>query len=256
MGRAEDLQLNGFKVLVTRPLEQATSLLEAIRAHGGVGEAFPLFEIQSSPKIPAVFDSPTQLAQFDLIIFVSPNAVKYTWMRLDSLPPGVKVAAIGQVTAAAIKANGQDLDFVPVDSFDSEALLALDGLQELQGQKVLIVRGQSGREHLAEGLRERGAEVEYAEVYHRLKTKQALTNEQADVGAIVVSSTEAIKHLAACAQRDQQSWVFGKTIVVIHPRIAMHARELGFTLSPVVVEPGHDEGLDYAIIKALKSIEK
>jgi len=257
MGKADkatECSLNGLTVMVTRPVEQAASLLKAIGSQGGVVKNYPLLEIHAAQTAPSAFD---QLDQFDLIIFVSRNAVSHAWAYLNSgLPARLKVAAMGQATAAALQAHKQHVDFVPTDSFDSEGLLALEGLQSLPAQKVLIVRGQAGREHLAQGLENRGAVVEYAEVYRRFRTEQALTNAYQDVAAIVVSSTEALQHLAECARRDQQAWVFDKMLVVIHPRIALQASELGFTLRPVIVGQDHDQGLDCAIVDALKSIKQ
>ncbi len=260
MGKAEDLQLNGLKVLVTRPEAQASALLRAISTHGGEAKYFPLLEIKPVAVMPPVLEN---LAHYQLIIFVSRNAVKYAWDFLQTnavanvetgLPATLKVAAMGRGTADELITRHQAVDFMPVDSFDSEGLLALDALQSIQGSRILIVRGQSGREHLATVLHQRGAAVEYAEVYQRLKTKRVLTNEEADVDAIVVSSSNAMQHLADCARRDQQSWVFDKQIVVIHSRIAMHAQQLGFTLKPVVVEPEHESDLESGILNALKSV--
>ncbi len=253
MGKAEGLQLHGLKVLVTRPEAQAASLLNAISAHGGVPKHFPLLEIKPSDSMPAAFE---RLDQFRLVIFLSRNAVKYAWAYLSSgLPKHIKVAAIGQGTADELTDNGQHVDYLPSGSYDSEGLLALDALQSIQDEQILIIRGQSGREHLAKVLQQRGAKVEYAEVYQRLKTKRVLTNADADVDVIVLSSSEALQHLASCAKRDQQDWVFKKQIVVIHPRIAVHASELGFTLKPLVVEQVHEAGLDSAILNTLKSIK-
>ena len=253
MDKAEGLQLHGLKVLVTRPEEQAAPLLHAISAHGGEPKPFPLLEIKPSDSMPAAFE---RLDQFQLVIFVSRNAVKHAWAYLGSgFPTHIKVAAIGQGTADELMNNAQHVDYLPADSYDSEGLLALDALQSIQDLQILIVRGQSGREHLAKVLQQRGAKVEYAEVYQRLKTERVLTNADSDVDAIVVSSSEAFQHLATCAERDQQDWVFDKPIVVIHPRIAVHASELGFTLKPLVVEQVHEAGLDSAILNTLKSIK-
>jgi len=256
MDKAEDLQLNGLKVLVTRPEEQATPLLEAIASHGGVAKSFPLLEIMQVDTIPSAL---AQLEQYQLIIFVSRNAVIHSWALLDanrkpSLPDQLKVAAMGRGTADELSARGQRIDHLPSTSFDSEGLLALAAMQSVQGQRILIVRGQSGREHMATVLRQRGAKVDYVEVYQRLKTKRVLTNQDSDVDAIVLSSSEAIQHLADCARRDQQAWVFAKQIVAIHPRIAMQAGDLGFTLKPVIAEQEHDSGLEFSILNALKSI--
>ncbi len=254
MDKADRLQLNGLKVLVTRPKEQAAPLTEAISSYGGIPVEFPLLEIEPVSTKPPALD---HLDKYNVIIFVSRNAVKHAWPFLSTgLPSHIKVAVVGQGTADELNSHHQQVHYLPSVSFDSEGLLALEAFQSLEGQRILIVRGQSGREHLASVLKQRGAEVEYVEVYQRLKTKRALTDEYADIDAIVVSSSEAIKHLAKCAVRDQQNWIFNTQIVAIHPRIAMQACELGFTLKPVVVDRVHETGLESAIVIALKLVLK
>jgi uroporphyrinogen-III synthase len=54
--------------------------------------------------------------------------------------------------------------YCPAQAFTSEALLALPELRQLPGRRILILRGEGGREHLRETLRARGAEVDYLEV--------------------------------------------------------------------------------------------
>lgn len=254
MGRPERHSIEGLSVLVTRPQEQAQAMLDAIQASGGVAKLFPLFVIEPVTVRPEAFD---RLSQFDLMIFISPNAVKHAARFIAANAANLPIiAAIGQATARALEERGFHVAMRPAASFDSEGLLALDAMQTVHAQRVLIVRGREGRETLAEVLRERGAVVEYAEVYQRLKTKQALTNNYADVSAIVVTSSEALRHLAERANEDRQFWVFDKVIVVIHPRIALQAKGLGFTLRPVVVQQQRDRSLEYAVVEALESIQQ
>ncbi|MDH3428587.1 MAG: uroporphyrinogen-III synthase [Gammaproteobacteria bacterium] len=155
-------ELAGVGVLVTRPAHQASDLVEAIRACGGGVVAFPVLHIvpRDSRSIDAEVD---KLHDPDIVIFVSPNAVRH---GLAYAGTG-QLAVIGPATARAIEAAGRSVDISPSAGFDSEHLLARAELQEVSGRCVRIIRGDAGRELLADTLRDRGATVEYLPVYSR-----------------------------------------------------------------------------------------
>jgi len=244
--------LNGLKILVTRPVGQATSLIEAIQAQGGIAHAFPLTEIHPGEDCPETLK---RIVDYDLAIFVSRNAVECAWKWIsdsaDTLADLPQFAAVGQATAMALEQQGRPADIVPADRFDSEGLLAMHEFEETKGKRVLIVRGQSGREKLAESLRSRGAEVDYAEVYQRSATKQALTFEADNIDVIVVTSTEALDTLQQMAMDTDKSWLFDKQLLVLHERIAVRAEERGFKLNPVIA----DQASEAALLDALHSIK-
>ncbi len=159
-----DTPLQGVGVLVTRPRAQATELVQAIEAKGGEVIYFPAIEIVPRDQIEITKDA-AALAAPDIAIFVSRNAVDH------GLPhaAGAAKAAIGPATAAAIRAAGQTVEINPDNGsgYDSESLLAEPALREVAGKQVRIIRGNKGRELLADTLRERGAGVEYLCVYER-----------------------------------------------------------------------------------------
>jgi len=241
-------QLNGLKVLVTRPLEQSVSLVSAIESQGGIAHSFPLLEIQPVSPCP---DNLSQLDEYDLIIFVSRNAVKYIQPCLaEAFPVSLKVAAVGKATAASLEQYGQGVDITPASQFDSEGLLATAELMNVADQRILIVRGRGGREQLAETLRARGAHVDYAEVYQRIPTEQVLTYRDNDIDAIIITSSEALLNLQQIAGRPGKAWLLEKQLVMLHERIAVRANELGFKLTPVVAK----QASEAALIDALHSI--
>jgi len=239
-----DHELDGLHVLVTRPPGQAEKLSTGIRQLGGNPLPLPLLEI--SPVVPADNQLQSALTQIDLVIFISANAVEHGLLYLNPLPAQVQVAAIGQATAEHLHVAGIEVTLVPA-RFDSEGLLALPQLQDLQGKVVLIVRGVGGREKLAQTLRQRGAHVSYLEVYQRtcpawrdVDVARAL---RADI--ITITSGEALENLATLACRPGAGALWSKPLLVFHERIASHARELGFKLTPVVAaQPGDDALLD------------
>ena len=102
-----------------------------------------------------------------MLVFVSTNAVQYAFPLLpDQLPLDIGVAAIGQATANALDAVGLPATLVP-ERMDSEGLLALPELADLRGRHVIVLRGNGGRELLADTLVERGATLQQVEVYRR-----------------------------------------------------------------------------------------
>ena len=118
-------------------------------------------------------------------------------------------------------------------SFDSETLWALLAGEHWAGRQVLVVRGEEGRDWLAETLRERGAQVDFVAAYRRLAPQPGpqgwalLARAQADPAAHlwVFSSSEAVGHLRVLAPT--ADWREARALAS-HPRIAQAARELGF----------------------------
>ena len=247
--------LNGVSVLVTRPVEQAVNLTNLIKQQGGKAVLFPLLEIEPvglSQSTRALF---AELDCNDLLIFVSANAVRFAQQYiLDKEPGSLAIAAIGRGTATELARLGLKIKIVPEKPHDSEALLALPELQNVKDRHVVIVRGEGGREKLADSLRARGAEVDYAEVYRRVapdvQISSQISREKVDV--ITITSGEALTNLAEMAKQQNQPWLFEKPLVVIHDRIAQLANKLGFS-KPVQVT---SEVSDAAILESLVQMKK
>lgn len=170
------LPLEGAGVLVTRPRHQSAELVQAISDAGGRAVEFPVIDI--APRSPAAIAAELDtLPAPDIAVFVSRNAVEH---GIDAVPPGCRIAAVGDATAAAVAAAGRHADIVPASGYDSEALLAEAALDSVAGLHVRIVRGNGGRELLGDTLRDRGAQVHYLAVYERRRH----VLEEADVAAL------------------------------------------------------------------------
>ncbi len=156
--------LRGLGVLITRPEHQAGELKAAIEALDGATVALPVLRISNRPPdaLQAEIDAQPQP---DIVVFVSANAVRAGYAAFADR--NARVAAIGPATAAAISAAGGTVDLIPDRGFESADLLQLADLKEVAGKSISIVRGQSGRELLAETLRHRGANVNYVSAYRR-----------------------------------------------------------------------------------------
>jgi uroporphyrinogen-III synthase len=240
--------LAGIGVLITRPAHQAAQLAELVRNRGGEPVLFPALVIEPVPKS-AIAGLLDRLAQFDLAVFVSPNAARLAMAHIAEVggpPAALRVAAVGPGTVAELKKSGVRDIISPQSGFDSEALF-----HELLGRKlargrVLIFRGQGGREWLGETLRARGAEVEYAECYRRVRPGYDMTAllpmwEQGKLQACVATSSEIVVNLFAMAGEAARRWLCQTPLFVPHPHVADTAFRQG--TQTVFVAGAGDEAL-------------
>jgi uroporphyrinogen-III synthase len=169
-----DTSLAGVGVLVTRPRHQSDSLINAIKDCGGNPVRFATIEIvaRDAASIAAEVEN---LAAPEIVIFVSSNAVQHGLQYAE----GAQIAVVGPATAAAIEAAGQSVDIKSAAGFDSEHLLAAAELFNVTGRRIRIIRGQDGRELLADTLRARGAQVDYLQVYERITPLYSLDDVEA-----------------------------------------------------------------------------
>ena len=247
--------LGGLGILVTRPADQAGPFCESLAEQGAQVIRFPVLEIlaPSDPTgLRAVLD---QLDSFDIAVFISPNAVQRVLniaLGDREWPAGTQIAAIGNRTAQELKGFGHPADIVPPRRFDSEALLEQPGMQEVSGKRVVIFRGDGGREHLANTLRERGAEVVFAEAYRRGRPEgdtgdlmYAFSRGQIDI--ITITSGEGLRNLYEMVGKLGRMWLRRTPLVVGSPRIAEIAQELGFKAAVATAEDPTDASMLTAV---------
>jgi len=241
--------LTGINVLVTRPAHQAGDLAARIRLAGGNPVLFPVLEILDTQDQRPLLDVVRRLDEFDLAIFISPNAVNKAMSLIRTkrtLPPELKFAAVGQGTTRALRNFGVNEVIAPTIRFDSEALLDLVELQQVGGKRVVVFRGDSGRELLGDSLLKRGAALEYVECYRRTKpstdTAPLLRVWAAGkMNAITITSSEGLRNLFDMVGETGQIWLKKTPLFVSHERIALTAKKLGLT--QVILAAAGDEGL-------------
>ncbi len=248
----------GIGIAITRPIDQAKKLSALIRDAGGTPISYPLIEITPLSDYNQFESVISEVKQCDWAIFISSNAVQNSMPRLlkRGIPPSLKFAAIGPVTAAELKSFGVNEILTPLSQaqpgdeskvrFDSESLLALPEMHTIQGKKVLLFRGVGGRDVLAETLKARGATVTFAECYQRINPQTncnilaQLWNEK-KLHGVVVTSSEAMRHLIDLA--GDSEWLKNVTLYVNHARIAELPSQLGLKVK-VANTPGDMGMLD------------
>ncbi len=239
-------------LIVTRPLAQAQPWVQALRQRGCDAVALPLMEIHALDDTAPLRQAWGELQGQALVVFVSANAVSHFFAACpmktasaghvaDSVwPDNVLAGSTGPGTTQALLDHGvpaaQVVQPDPLaQRWDTEALwLALQARRAVwAGLGVWVVRGEQGRDWLADTLRGQGARLRFVTAYKRA-TPQLLAAHQVLIERALqlarqhvwlFSSSEAITNLRqampAADWSNSQAWA-------THARIAQTAREAGF----------------------------
>ncbi|MDB5887431.1 MAG: hemD [Rhodocyclales bacterium] len=248
--------LAGRCVVVTRPVQQATALLDALRAAGAEPLFFPVIEIVPLADTAPLQALASKLGDYDVAFFVSANAVEQTLAVIPRAqwPASLRIATVGPGSARTLHAQGFDDVMLPSSRFDSEGVLALHAMQaaSIGGKRVLILRGDGGRELLAQTLVERGAHVDVHSCYRRRLAQTDPTNLLARVAAggldaISFTSSEGARNFVEIvAAADARGLLATVPCFVPHSRIEERLRALG-AQHIVLTDAG-----DAALISALQ----
>lgn len=227
------------RVWVTRPEGQQAALVAMLEAQGFAATVQSSLQLE---PLPLSAEDKQKLIDIDLyqyVFFVSTNAVRFALPILEDYwpqwPVGVNWLAVGDATAAALKAAG----FVPQwpeSGFNSEAALAMPALQDMREQRVLILRGETGRELFTDTLRARGATVERIPLYRR-RCHPALKWPSPAPDAVMVTSVESWHCIHSCGGAELQ----GSLIIAGSERIAQAIQSMGFDC--VVAASPHDKDM-------------
>ncbi|PSJ45126.1 uroporphyrinogen-III synthase [Zobellella endophytica] len=222
--------------LVVRPEPQAQGLCQALQQAGHQPVATPLLSFAEGAGLaglPALFGS---LSPRDYVIAVSVPAVNFADNALNKqgLPwPDASYVAVGSATGKAFSAIGLTGVAVPEDS-RSEGVISLPELRQLHGRRVVILRGDGGRDLIAPTLAQRGARVMYCEVYRRCYHPDpdgmlVKSWQSRDVDSIIVTSGGLLNHLVQLTAASAKDWLLSRLLIVPSIRVADEARRLGFT---------------------------
>ena len=247
-------ELHQTGIVITRPSHQTSEIKALVNEHQGHPIEFPLLEIKSKSQNETFQNIVLKLNEYDWAIFISSNAVQFGMPAVKhafhALPESTKFAAIGPSTQKALKLFDVNHVLIPDENFDSEGLLATKEMNDIKNKKIVIFRGEGGRETLAEILRARGAEVTYAECYTRTFPQTNLDllkafSEKIHISAILITSSEACKEFVRLNRLKDMSFLKDVLFIVNHPRMVnVLERESFMTFSS-------DEPSDQSMMKKL-----
>ena len=235
----ESRALYGWTVLVPRTKEQAGEMSNRLVAHGALPIEVPTIAVEP-PRSPAQMERAVKGlvdGRYQWVVFTSTNAVRAVWDKfaefgLDARAfSGVKIACVGESTADRVRAFGISPELVP--SGEQSSLGLLDEFPEYDSifdpvNRVLLPRADIATETLAEGLRERGWEIEDVTAYRTVRAAPpaAETREMIKTGgfdAVCFTSSSTVRNLVGIAGKPHT-----RTIVAcIGPKTAETAAEFG-----------------------------
>ena len=246
--------LSGLTVLVTRPQGLGENLVQAIESRGGEAVLVPAIAIEPvQPDTSELADLAT-LPAGGLAIFASRNAVAWGARYLPQ--PRPRVAAIGPSTASALAELGLTPDIRPA-GFRTEDLLQQPEIQDLAGVRVFIVRGESGREALAEGLKARGARVRYLDVYRRVpapldpERRRKLLERWASGGihAYTATSGDIFRNLCVILGAEGEPLLRSTPLVTVSERVLHIAEQWGHSAVRLLADGPDDHSLAEALAR-------
>jgi len=219
-------------------------LAQQVSALGRNALIFPLLEITPLPDQEPLKAALADLPSCALVAFVGPNAIDAAFSHLSSWPPDVSIAVMGEGSRRALARHSMTEDnariFMPLDPerSDSETLLEALDCDALRGKKALIIRGDTGRELLADALRSEGVIVTQVAAYHRTApmldevAQQQLIRLLETQNDWIVTSSEALRNLKQMvtqfAGEEGVAKLQRQRLLVSHFRIAENAQKLGF----------------------------
>jgi uroporphyrinogen-III synthase len=201
--------VTGWRLLLTRPELESVALASVLSDAGIYSSSLPLLEIEPLTLTGAQRSIIFNLGLYGAVIVVSKPAARLVLELLDEIwpqPPIQPWFSVGAGTAQILDDYGLDVSY-PEDGDDSEALLELESLKDIAAQagtRILIIRGDGGRELLAERLRALGASVDYLSLYRRTLPQYAegalpKRVEGERLNGLVVSSGQGFEHLRQLA---------------------------------------------------------
>lgn len=256
-GNPGTADLRGLHILITRPLAQAERTADIFRAAGAMVSLFPLLEILPTRNTAAAQQQLAAVTHFDTVIFISHNAVNFACQlggeNFIHQLQHCRIGAIGEKTAQALNKQQITVDYLPQSGYTSEDLLTLSALQDVSQQQILIIRGEGGRELLANTLRTRGGTVAYANVYrrdcpHHSTAKQLKQHHrQHRIDIISLTSSESLHNLLKIMPDSAGVWLKRIPLVAGSQRMANAARQAGFSADIVVAADPGDRAVQQAL---------
>jgi uroporphyrinogen-III synthase len=253
-------------VIVTRPAAPGRRLVAALRQRGGEVAWWPAFDIAPPADEAAVRRALDHLADYDLALFVSANAVHATAERLSAdWPASTVIGAVGASTRDAAVAELPGGGAAPIvapddgDESGSEGFWRAWRATGRRARRVLVLRAATGRDWIIDQLRAADAEVDALAVYDRSPRALSEADRARLIGWMrsgvlpitVVSSAEAVGAILDHVHRidGATEWLRGGVAIATHPRVAQRLQAAGFANVEACAPD------DPAVIRKLESIQ-
>ncbi|NBN44277.1 uroporphyrinogen-III synthase [Proteus sp. G2626] len=245
-----------MSILITRPDPAGKELTQRLIDAGKIAFQAPLIEIIAGRELSLLDAKLKSLRAGDCVFLLSKNAVSYANWQLNQLqqswPDTLSYYGIGKSTAKDFQHLSSFPICYPEQGETSEDLLELPALHQVKNKRILLLRGNSGRDLLATTLRQRGAIVDTCECYQRLFIHYppeafALQWEKAQVDTLVVTSGEMLQQLFDLVAEPKKAWLLNCHLLVVSERLATIAKTLGWE-TVTVAESANNDALFRALI--------
>jgi len=236
------------EVLLTRPKGENEKLAKRLTKSGWEVIIRPMVKIEKREASKIEVNIVDRFESFDKVVFVSKNAVRcfipMIKEKLESLPSSLKWVAIGKGTADELEKSNISAEFP--ETAGTESLLEMEVFKHLKRNKILIVRGQGGRELLAKRLSELGAEVRYLEAYRRKPVHYRNSKKISAHTVLTSTSLEILQSLIPNLSGSLEDY----SLVVPSLRIAKRAEQ--FCFSKVLNSDGASDQKLYSAIMSMR----
>lgn len=225
---------------------------------------FPVMDIQAIAISAEAKRLLQNLDQVDMLLFISANAVRYgvpIIRQTNSNLASKTIVAIGKATVKALEKLNLDVDIKPQPPYNSEALLILHKMQDVRQTNILIIKGEGGREHLAEQLRKKAATVNSLNVYKRAvpdNDSEILVKQwqQGKINVVTSFSVEALDNLVALLGESGSILLKQTPQVVVSQRMYEHTQKIGITAPVMVADEASDEAVVAALVKLIATLPR
>lgn len=249
--------LTGVRVAVTRPRHQCKKILRLLEAKNAYARCLPVLEIVPPADPGDAMEALAERNDFDIMIFVSVNAVTMALGLLGengALSTGATIGAVGPATGRALAAAGAAAAIQPRGEVSAEGLLENPALapNQVAGKRILLVKGEGGRPVIAQTLAARGAEVRSVDVYRRAcpagRIRDLLEEPLESFGFVIFTSGAAVENLLLLADPEEADHVRNARLVVASARLADLVRRHGAVVEPIIAPAPTDESIVEALV--------
>lgn len=249
-------RLRGQVILNTRPAGQQAELSAMLEAEGAEVLPFAAIEIVTPETGAAHLDLARRVRDYDILLFVSRNAVDGAFRLFDRtpLPPELQFGVIGAATREALRGHlgGVEVQIIASEPYNSEALLETAALRQVDGKRILILRGQAGRNLLGDELSRRGARVDYVEVYRRALPDYEPETYNRLVAArfptlVILTSNEGMHNLLQLVDHAAAASLRSIPWLLISERMRESALKLGHNAPIIIAQSASDQGIRQTI---------